>query len=139
MKITKQQLILEGILQGIKDNWGKGLLAIGGVYAANKGLLGSDAQKAIQAGGSITKNFVDKAGDWSKDAVADAKDYFEKTNSSLAAKSPDQVHQSNLEHSSDETLSNNKLQDAFKDATKDIKISDSTIEQPDTLGDGLDG
>ncbi len=69
MKITKQQLIQEGILQGVKDNWGKGLLAAGGIAAANAGVFGPTAQNMVKLGKGTTEKFVKDAGDWSKEAV----------------------------------------------------------------------
>ncbi len=151
--ITKKQLIQEGILQGVKDNWDKGLIALGGIYAANKGLMGPDAQKAIQAGGTITKNFVHKAGDWSKDAVQDAKESFEKSNPSLshASETNNSPHESFKDFQKPDFTSSqheDTMKEAFKDATKDIKISDNTPDSPDTsdafnidsiLGGGLEG
>ena len=69
MIITKKQLIQEGILDAVKNNWGKGLLAIGGLAAADAGVFGDKAQKAVEAGGAQTKQFLKDAGDWSKTAI----------------------------------------------------------------------
>jgi len=69
MIITKQQLIQEGILQGVKDNWGKGLLAAGGLAAANAGVFGPTAQNMVQNGKVASEKFLHDAGDWSKGAV----------------------------------------------------------------------
>lgn len=69
MIITKKQLIQEGILSAVKNNWGKGLLAVGGLAAANAGVFGDKAQKAVEAGGSRTEQFLKDAGDWSKQSM----------------------------------------------------------------------
>ena len=69
MIITKKQLIQEGILQGVKDNWGKGLIAAGGLAAANAGVFGPRAQESVETGGTRLSQFMKDAGDWSKSAV----------------------------------------------------------------------
>ncbi len=67
--ITKKQLIQEGILQGVKDNWGKGLLALGGLAAANAGVFGPRVQQSVETGGHKAEEFLKTAGDWSKGAL----------------------------------------------------------------------
>jgi len=77
MKIQiKKYLIQEGILSGVKDNWGKLLIGLGGVAAANAGVFGDSAQKEVQAGGSRLKHFMKDAGDWSQSAVKKLDDKY---------------------------------------------------------------
>lgn len=67
--ITKKELIQEGVLQAVKDNWGKGLIALGGLAAANAGVFGPRVQKAVETGGHKAEEFMKTAGDWSKGAL----------------------------------------------------------------------
>ena len=65
----KTHLIQEGVLQSVKDNWGKGLMAAGGIALAHANAFGPTAKDAVDRGGSALKRFVEKAGDWSKDSM----------------------------------------------------------------------
>ncbi len=77
MKISiKNYLIQEGVLQGVKDHWGKGLMAAGGLAAANAGVFGDKAEEAVKAGGTRAKEFMDKAGDWSKNSMDKLKNTY---------------------------------------------------------------
>ncbi len=70
MKIDIKKILLEeGILQGVKDNWGKTLIAAGGIAAANAGAFGDKAQDMVQSGGSKLSEFTKAAGDWSQDSM----------------------------------------------------------------------
>jgi len=65
----KKHLIEEGVLQGVKDNWGKGLMAAGGLALAHANAFGPAAKRAVDQGGAALKGFAEKAGDWSKDSM----------------------------------------------------------------------
>ena len=61
MKIKiKKYLIQEGVLDSVKNNWGKLALGGVGVAAAYSGALGDSAQKAVQSGGKSLGEFMDK-------------------------------------------------------------------------------
>ena len=65
----KTHLIQEGVLQSVKDNWGKGLMAAGGLAMAHAGAFGDTAKHAVDQGGNALNGFMHKAGDWSKDSI----------------------------------------------------------------------
>ena len=70
MKIQlKKYLIQEGVTDFVKNNWGKGMLAAGGIMLADAGAFGPTAEKAVNAGGNALNTFLKDAGDWSKSAV----------------------------------------------------------------------
>ena len=70
MKIKiRRYLIQEGVIDFVKNNWGKGVLAAGGLMMANAGVFGPTAQKAVESGGAAMNKFLNDAGDWSKEAV----------------------------------------------------------------------
>lgn len=70
MKIQiKQHLLQEGVMQMVKDNWGKGLMAAGAVAAANAGVFGAKAEQAVQNGGTAMKGFLDTATKFGSDGM----------------------------------------------------------------------
>lgn len=77
MKIQiKKYLIQEGIIEGIKNNWGK--LLVGGVAiaAANAGAFGEKAQEAVKSGGQSLKELTDKAMDSTNDGLKKVAEYY---------------------------------------------------------------
>lgn len=77
MKIQiKKYLIQEGILDSIKNNWGK--LLVGGVAiaAANAGAFGEKAQDAVKSGGQGLKELTNKAMDSTNDGLKKVADYY---------------------------------------------------------------
>jgi len=67
-KLNKYQ-ILEEFSQFIKDNWGKGALAAGGIAAANANVFGKEAQ-------DITKKGLSKVSEFSKDSYTKMKNTY---------------------------------------------------------------
>lgn len=110
MKIyIKKYLLEEGVVQGVKDNWGTLLMAGIGIAAAHSGALGPKAKLSVDTGGNNIKNFLDTASDRSKTM---AEFYKPKVESGM--------------DSAKETLSNTA--DNLKDKAHDIKDN-----LPDTM------
>jgi len=63
MIITKQQLIQEGVLDFVKNNYGKGLLGAGAVLGAKAGIFGTGAQNAANNGIAGTSKWLHSAND----------------------------------------------------------------------------
>jgi hypothetical protein len=64
----KRHLLQEGIIQGVKENFGKIMLGAGGVALANAGVFGDKAKENVQAGGARLNEFTKDAQDWMKGA-----------------------------------------------------------------------
>jgi len=63
MIITKQQLIQEGVLDFVKNNYGKGLLGAGAILGAKAGIFGTGAQNAANNGIAGTSKWLQSAND----------------------------------------------------------------------------
>ena len=81
MIITKKQLIQEGVLDFVKNNYGKGLLGGGSILAAKAGVFGEATKAATNAGIEKTSEWLSNAnnkiaaeyGDSATKALAKAK------------------------------------------------------------------
>jgi hypothetical protein len=77
MKIQiKKYLIQEGILDSIKNNWGKILVGGVAIAAANAGAFGEKAQNAVKSGGQGLKELTNKAMDSTNDGLKKVADYY---------------------------------------------------------------
>ena len=82
MIITKEDLIQEGVLDFVKNNYGKGVLGIGALLAAKAGVFGDAAKNATNKGidgtsewmSNASDKIVDEYGTPAQKAVVDAKE-----------------------------------------------------------------
>ena len=91
MIITKAQLIQEGVLSAVSNNWGKGALGVGVIMAAKAGVFGPKAELATNAGleasqkwlGEAKDKMINEYGTSAEKAVVKAEGVLEKAKSNV--------------------------------------------------------
>jgi len=128
----KQHLLEEGVLQSVKDNWGKLLTAGVGVAAANAGVFGPEVKRTVEMGGQNLKTFIDRAKEgldtmnkyYGKDTDGDGKKTLKEA---ISDKIPDQVKDKA------EQFKEDYITDKDKEALENFNIKDATHNLKDKI------
>lgn len=125
MIITKRQLIQEGVLDFVKNNYGKGLLGAGGILAAKAGVFGEGAKATVDKGLKNSSEWLSQANDKiakeygtpAQKAVATAKDNLDKAEDKL-----DNAHM-NYDKSDNNVFQTNTIDTAKSDFDNKVDAS----------------
>jgi len=112
MKVSiRRYLIQEGVLDTIKDNWGKALVIGAGLGMANAGTLGPQAEKMVHQGGDKLGKMMEVA----KDKFYDTAEYYKQHDNNNNVTQNDSVF-----NHKDDNDNNNLLAQIGKDQTSNL-------------------